>query len=141
MLVGNGGNGCNIADFEGGIGRGLEPDEFGARGDGIGYVLGSGGIDIGDGDAKASKDVGEEAKSTAIDIIDSYYLIARAEELDNGIDSGEAAGEGEACGAVLECGDEVFECGTGGIVAASIVEALVNAGSILDEGGCLVDGN
>lgn len=128
--VGGGGDGADVDQAEGGVGRGLDPDEAGV----VGHVRGQVGLDVrgeGDADAVGAGDLGEVAVGAAVDVRDGDDVGPGGEALQDVGGGGAARGEGEGVLGVLEGGDGGLEVGPVGVAGPAV---LVLAHGLADGG-------
>jgi hypothetical protein len=129
-----------IGEFEQGVAGGFDPEHAGVGADGALDGSDVGGVDVGDVQRGAfSADAFEEAVGAAVEIVAGDDVGAGVEEFEDGGCGGQSGGEGKTGLAVFEVGDAAFEGPAGGVVAAGVVEAFVDAGGILFESARGVD--
>lgn len=120
VLVGDGGDGADVDEGEGGVGGGLDPDEFCVGLDqGLDVDFEGGGE--GDVDVVGGGHLGEVAVGSAVDIGDGDDVRADGEGLEDVGGGGGAGGEGEGVAGVLEGGDGLFEVVAVGVGRAGVL--------------------
>src|SRR5688572_4656781 len=139
-LARDGGDGLQVDQLEQRIGRGLDPDHFRIRLDGLLKRPHLGKVrecraDIG----RALAHLLEDEIAAAVEVVHGDDVRARVEELQHGADRRHAGGEGEAGFAAFQLRDAGLERIARGIARARVVEALVLARARLRVGGGGVD--
>lgn len=138
--MGGRGDGADVDEAQGGIGRCLDPDELG----GIGNVLANVDFDLrseGDLDAVGFCDLGKVAMCAAIDIGDGDNMGASGQALKNDGGGGRPGRKGQGVLGMLDSRDGLFKVGAVRIAAARVLEradGLAQAG--LGEGRGQRDG-
>lgn len=141
VLVGDVGDGADVDEREGRVGRGFDPDEFGPVGlDHAGDVEFDGGRK-GDLDAVGRGDFGEVAMSAAVDVGDGNDMASCSETLEDNGSGGGARGKGESVFGLFEGGNgglKVPSVGVGGARVFVLADGFADRG--LRVGGTEGDG-
>ncbi len=135
-------NSLDVRDLQSGVSGGLEPHELGLVGDGSLELTSNVEVNEGEGGvAGNSSDATEVALSATVDIIDGNYVRASLEEVQDGGSGGGAGGEGEAVLAVLDSSNAALKGLASGVAGTRVLEALVDAGTLLHERSGKRDGH
>lgn len=141
VLVGDVGDGADVDEREGRVGRGFDPDEFGPVGlDHAGDVEFDGGRK-GDLDAVGRGDFGEVAMRAAVDVGDGNDMASGSETLEDNGSGGGARGKGESVFGLFEGGNgrlKVPSVGVGGARVFVLADGFADRG--LRVGGAEGDG-
>lgn len=141
VLVGDVGDGADVDEGEGRVGRGFDPDEFGPVGlDHAGDVEFDGGRK-GDLDAVGRGDFGEVAMGAAVDVGDGNDMASCSETLEDNGSGGGARGKGESVFGLFEGGNgrlKVPSVGVGGARVFVLADGFADRG--LRVGGAEGDG-
>ncbi len=137
--VGDLGDGGDVGDAHQRIGRRLDEHGDGPIAHGGAHGFGISRVDVAEAEAQVAQEAIEEAEGAAVDVLSADDVIAGLEQLHERVDTGGAAGEGEAVRGALEGGDVPLQRLTSGVPAARVLVPFVLTERVLDVRGRRVD--
>ena len=129
----------DVRHLEERVGEGLDEQRPGVLLPGRGDCRLVAGVHVGEGQAELLEDLLEQAVSAAVEVFGHQQVVAPLKEEQQAGDGGHAGRIGEPSCSAVQAGDPLFQCLTGGVAGAAVVEAGALAQAGVAEGCGLVD--